>query len=184
MKKVKKVERIIGGKVYDTETATMIGSDYNNCEALFKTKNKEWFLVYWRNQAGKDLLVVKSESEARDWCKQMNINKARLINLGRKMKRVKSGKVYDTETATMIGSKEMGLHTDSIYGLEELYKTKNGAWFIYALGKGISYFSTDNADQKDVERIVVMDECDALAWCELSGIDADLIAAHFEITEA
>jgi len=100
------------------------------------------------------------------------------------MKRVKSGKVYDTETATMIGSKEEGLHTDSTYRLEQLYKTKNDAWFIYALGKGISYISIDNADQKDVERIVVLYESDALEWCEQFGIDADLIAAHFEITEA
>jgi len=161
-------------------------------------------LVYWRNQAGQDLLVVKSESEARNWCEQVASNstcswmydggitkdmsegkaKASLIKLGKKMKRIKGGKVYDTETATMIGSKEEGLPTDSTYRLEQLYKTEKGAWFMYALGKGISYFSMDNADQKDVERIVVLYECDALEWCEQLGIDVNVIAANFKIEEA
>ena len=198
------MHKFIGGKVYDTETATRIGCDYNNCEELYKTENKEWFLVCWRGEVGEDLFVVKSESEARDWCEQVVSNstyfriydggitkdmsegkaKVSLIKLGGKMKRIKGGKVYDTETATMIGSKEEGLPTDSTYRLEQLYKTEKGAWFIYALGKGISYISIDNADQKDVERIVVLYESDALEWCEQFGIDADLIAAHFEITEA
>jgi len=67
------MKRIISGKVYDTETATRIGCNYNNCEELYKTENKEWFLVYWRGYAGEDL-VVTSESEARDWCEQVVSN--------------------------------------------------------------------------------------------------------------
>lgn len=57
------------------------------------------------------------------------------------MQKIIEGKKYDTETATLIATYEYSTQRDFNYCLEELYKTKKGAYFIYGEGGPLSKYA-------------------------------------------
>ncbi|ACB83980.1 hypothetical protein [Natranaerobius thermophilus] len=56
------------------------------------------------------------------------------------MKRIHNGMVYDTDKAERIASYKYGDLNDAKYVIEELYKTKNDRYFLYAQGGALSEY--------------------------------------------
>ena len=54
------------------------------------------------------------------------------------MKKVINGRMYDTETATMLADRTHGVWGNYDYAEEELYRKKNGEHFIRIYGKVLS----------------------------------------------
>ena len=101
------------------------------------------------------------------------------------MKRIIDGKIYNTDTATRIGSHVCFIRGDFRFEDTDLYKTKKGAWFIAGEGGPLSRWSQPCGNgQRGGSGIEVMTTAEALDWCESSGIDADVIAEHFTVIEA
>jgi hypothetical protein len=102
-------------------------------------------------------------------------------------KKVINGKVYNTETATRVASYDNGLsHRDFGFCEEDLYKTKKGAWFLHGEGGAMSRWSrpVESNGRCGGSGIEVLTQAEALAWCEEHGVDADVIAEHFQVEEA
>ena len=101
------------------------------------------------------------------------------------MKRIIQGKVYNTDTATRIGSHVRYNRGDFQFEDTDLYKTQKGAWFICGEGGPLSRWSRSEGNgQRGGSGIEAMTTTEALAWCEAAGIDADIIASHFLVVEA
>lgn len=103
------------------------------------------------------------------------------------MKKVIDGKVYNTETAERVASYDNGIsRRDFGFCEEDLYKTKKGAFFVHGEGGAMSRWSQPSGSNgrcggSDIE---VLSRKEALTWCEEHGVDADTIAANFEVEEA
>ena len=102
------------------------------------------------------------------------------------MKRIIQGKVYDTDTATRIGSLVHSHRGDFHFEDTDLYKTQKGAWFICGEGGPYSRWSRPcgSNGMSGGHGIQAMTTAEALAWCEDAGIDADTIAQYFAVEEA
>ena len=101
------------------------------------------------------------------------------------MKRIIQGKVYNTDTADRIGNHVYSNPGDFRYEDTDLFKTKKGAWFVQGEGGPLSRWSQScNNGQRGGASIEAMTTSEALAWCESSGIDADVIAQYFSVVEA
>lgn len=102
------------------------------------------------------------------------------------MKRIINGKIYNTETATLIGSHVHSNRGDFHYEDTDLYVTKKGAFFVQGVGGAYSrwarpYGSNGMSGGSGIE---AMTTAEALEWCEFSRIDADVIAQYFSVEEA
>lgn len=90
------------------------------------------------------------------------------------MKKIIEGRVYNTETAKLLGEFSYSNSRDFNYFTEELYRTKSGAYFLYGEGGPASRYS------KQVEQNSWTGGCDirsmspqgARAWAE-EHLDAD-----------
>jgi hypothetical protein len=103
------------------------------------------------------------------------------------MKRVIEGKLYNTDTAQRIASAESSYSPgDFAYWEETLYRTPRGAWFVHGEGGAMSRWSepVGNNARGGGSGILPMSDAEAREWCEENGIDADVIAEHFEIEDA
>lgn len=99
------------------------------------------------------------------------------------MKKIINGKVYNTDTATLIGQWDNGKYTNDIfYSYGNLYKTKGGQYFL--TGDSQFIFEINPSDNVDSHHMWLLDSPDALKWCEYRDIDADIIIAEFNISEA
>jgi len=96
------------------------------------------------------------------------------------MKRVIGGKVYNTETATLI-AEECGSPGELTCWNEQLYRTIKGAWFLYGHGGPASGWSKSSGQNSwsSGDGIEVLTERGALEWCERRRISADIIIEHF-----
>ena len=97
------------------------------------------------------------------------------------MKKVISGKVYDTDTSVCVGEIEHGYINDLNYIRETLYKSQRGNYFIhyvggantrYAVSKGNNWYSGS-------EGILPLTKGEALEWCERNNIAAETIEREF-----
>ncbi len=84
------------------------------------------------------------------------------------MKKIINGKVYNTETATLIANYHNNLGRGDFNFLDEdLYRTKKGAWFIAGEGGARSkyavYNGNFNAGGSDIE---TLSENEAYEWLE------------------
>jgi DNA polymerase III sliding clamp (beta) subunit (PCNA family) len=97
-----------------------------------------------------------------------------------KMKKVINGKLYDTETAELIGTGGSNgrSRTDFQWCDESLYKTKNGRFFLAGYGGPMTRYSRGGED------IIPLTEKEALQWCEDAELHSDTIAQNFNIEEA
>ena len=101
------------------------------------------------------------------------------------MKKIIDGKIYNTDTATRIGSHVCFIRGDFRFEDTDLFKTKKGAWFIGGEGGPLSRWSQPCGNgQRGGSGIEVMTTAEALAWAEFAGIDADVIAQYFSVEEA
>lgn len=84
------------------------------------------------------------------------------------MKQVIEGKMYDTETATQIGSNCYGYPGDFDFVLEELYITQKGNLFLYGTGGPTSKYSEKAGGimYTGGSNIRRMSKEEAFIWCE------------------
>lgn len=102
------------------------------------------------------------------------------------MKKVINGKVYNTETATQIANWDNGIYGSDFQACDEtLYVTSKGAYFVHGEGGAMSRWSQPCGSNgtSGGSGIEVLSQAEALEWCENHGVDADVIAEHFEIEE-
>ncbi len=103
------------------------------------------------------------------------------------MKKIIGGKVYNTETATHIGTNSTHLHRgDFAYEDEDLYVTKKGAFFLQGEGGPMSRWSQPCGSNGCTggSGIQALGTSEALEWCEQNDVDPEVIAEHFKIEEA
>lgn len=83
------------------------------------------------------------------------------------MKKIINGKRYDTETATEIDSWEYGYPSDHRHVYEALYKTDNGAYFLYGKGGPLSdYAVTEGNSSWGSKDINLFTRDEAKKWLE------------------
>lgn len=96
------------------------------------------------------------------------------------MKKIINGKAYDTNTATLIGSKDNGNSpTAFAYCCESLYRKRTGEYFMYGEGGPNSKYAVwSHGMLCDGERIILLTYDEARQWAE-SNLDADTYEAEF-----
>lgn len=101
------------------------------------------------------------------------------------MKRIINGKIYNTETAERIGSYSRSNPSDFSYIDESLYRTKKGRFFIAGEGGAMTRYAESGSDGTwwGASGICVLDDGEALDWCESRGIDPDIVEQYFAIEE-
>ena len=101
------------------------------------------------------------------------------------MRQVIDGKVYNTETATMIGQYSNGLgRSDFHYEWENLYVTKKGRFFLDGEGGAMTKYSEPCGNMTGGgASIIALTKEEALMWCE-QHLDADEFCQYFELEEA
>lgn len=85
------------------------------------------------------------------------------------MKKIINGKRYDTETAKQIAYWENGSsYSDGHWMEEELYRTKNGNWFLHGKGGAMSPYSrpVDSNARTSGADLIPLDADAAKAWLE------------------
>lgn len=104
------------------------------------------------------------------------------------MKRVIAGRVYNTETATRICS--LPCHAESTsdfsYHDTDLYRTKNGNYFLAGEGGPMSMWSKSHGNSTSGgEGITPIDKAEAMEYAESADLKPEeMIAAGFNLTEA
>ena len=97
------------------------------------------------------------------------------------MKRIINLKRYDTDTAELVATwSNGGSRSDFRYCSENLYRTKNGAWFLHGEGGPLSkYAETCEAGRgmRGGSQIKPFTEEDAAAW--LAKHDVEAFERHF-----
>ena len=101
------------------------------------------------------------------------------------MKKIIGGKVYDTATATCIGETEFGASGDHRYFHESLFKTRAGRYFLEFHGGAMSKYAVDQGPHLvgGSSGIRLLDNDEALGWCEEHDIDVDVVARFFDLEE-
>lgn len=102
------------------------------------------------------------------------------------MKRVISGLMYNTDTATEVAKWEPTLDRGNFrYVREILYRTKKGNFFIHGVGHGMTRWAERVGDMSGMgEGIEALSDAEAREWCERHQIDSEVIAQNFSVEEA
>jgi len=84
------------------------------------------------------------------------------------MKQVIDGKLYNTETATKIGSYWNGLSTSDFRRVsEELYRTKSGNYFLAGTGGPLTPYAESNGESSwGSSRIIPLSKEEAFEWAQ------------------
>ena len=101
------------------------------------------------------------------------------------MRAVRNGKLYNTETAKLIGSDSFGQYGSNDNWGEELYLKKTGEFFLYGYGGYYSKYAkqVDSNSWSGSEKIIPLTESEAKAWAE-KHLDGDkYIEAFGEVSE-
>lgn len=87
------------------------------------------------------------------------------------MRKIVNGRLYDTDTAEKISSYEYGNPGDFTRVFEELYRKKNGEFFIYGGGGWLSKYAKSVGDNSysGSETIIPLSDDEARAWLEEYG---------------
>ena len=96
------------------------------------------------------------------------------------MKKIIDGKMYNTETATMVGDWWNGYSVrDFNHCFEELYRKKTGEYFLYGCGGPLSrYAVSSGSGWSGGENIVPFTKAQAMRWAE-KHLDADEYVEEF-----
>lgn len=97
------------------------------------------------------------------------------------MKKIISGKVYDTGTATFIARDDNGLGKNDFQWLEEaLYRKRTGEYFLHGKGGALTYCASPiSGGYTSGEKIVPLTYAGARKWAE-EHLDADEYLTIFE----
>ena len=100
------------------------------------------------------------------------------------MKKIVNGKLYNTETAKLLGEYDKGIPGNLDFVGEELYRTKKGAYFLFGHGGPLSRYSKpiSSGGLGAGQVILPMEESEAKAWAE-KHLTADEYLAIFEDVE-
>ena len=100
------------------------------------------------------------------------------------MKKIINGRLYDTETAKLIGSWTNGFSSsDFHYCTEDLYQKKTGEYFLYGSGGAISiYGKSHGGGMCWGDDIIPMTEKEVKAWAE-EHLTAEEYMELFEVEE-
>jgi len=92
------------------------------------------------------------------------------------MRQVIDGKVYDTETATLIANDSFGYPSDFKHWDESLYITKKRTYFIAGSGGAMTKYavSMGNNSTGGSSRIEPISKEEALSWLEKHGSAEDI----------
>ncbi len=101
------------------------------------------------------------------------------------MKRIISGKKYDTATARLLGVYEYGCPSDFRHMREELYQKRNGEFFLYGVGGPMSKYAESCGQNSwgGGEEIVPMTEGEAKTWAEENMTCSEYEEAFGEVEE-
>ena len=100
------------------------------------------------------------------------------------MKKIISGRRYDTETAKLLGVASYGYCTDFTYWREELYVKRTGEYFLYGQGGPMSKYSQSIGENQwsGGHEIRPLSLKEAKNWSE-KFLDADQYEAIFSKVE-
>jgi len=84
------------------------------------------------------------------------------------MKKIIDGALYNTETATLLGSDSYGYGNDFRAWTEDLYRTKSGKYFLHGEGGPMTQYavSTGNNSWSGGSKIIPMNRSYAVEWAE------------------
>ena len=84
------------------------------------------------------------------------------------MKRIINGKLYNTDTATCLGSYQFSIPGNFHYLCEDLYRKKNGEFFLFGEGGAASKYSvkTDTNEWSSGKTIIPLTVDEAKKWAE------------------
>lgn len=94
------------------------------------------------------------------------------------MKKIIYGRMYDTETAELIAEHEFGDPENFDYTFEALYRTPSKNYFIFGEGGPLSYYAKRSGWDTGWD-IIPMTRAEALEWCEIYDVDANVIEKEF-----
>lgn len=103
------------------------------------------------------------------------------------MKKVIDGRLYNTETAKLLGTWDNGHNpSDFMYEREKLYRTKSGAYFLYGYGGPMSRYAEacGNNNWSGGSEIQPMSPDAAREWAEKHLTGDEYIEAFGEPEEA
>ncbi len=102
------------------------------------------------------------------------------------MKKIVNSRLYDTDTAEMVGSYTNGFPpSDFNYCGEKLYRKKNGEYFIHGEGGPMTRYSvmTGQNSWSDGEDIVPLSEGGARRWAEKRLTVDEYVSIFGEVAE-
>ena len=94
------------------------------------------------------------------------------------MRKIINGKIYDTQTANIIGQYDNGYGSGDFKIIsEDLYKSTKGSYFLHGRGGPLSAYATQIGNGRGYgEALVPMSKQNALDWCQ----DRELINSKIE----
>lgn len=102
------------------------------------------------------------------------------------MKKVIDGKVYNTETARLVGIYDNGLSiSDFDYIHEYLYQKKDGQYFLHGIGGPATVWAhhTSSHSRTDGDGWRLLTKEKAIAWAESHEMDADSMISEFDLED-
>ena len=101
------------------------------------------------------------------------------------MEKIINGKLYSTDTATLVDSNSNNLsRSDFKYLREDLYKKKTGEFFIHGQGGALTVYAEQYADGKgEGEKIIPMSEDEAKKWMEKNSTVEKYVETFGEVEE-
>ncbi|QFT95426.1 hypothetical protein FIU86_21415 (plasmid) [Roseovarius sp. THAF9] len=96
------------------------------------------------------------------------------------MKIIFNKKIYDTDQATEITSVRYATPNNLAWFREDLYRSRNGAWFIVGVGGPLSHYAVELEDgiREGRRRLTPMSSDETIAWLEKHG-KYSVIEDHF-----
>jgi hypothetical protein len=96
------------------------------------------------------------------------------------MKQIIEGKVYNTETAELIGSAHNGYSTsDFRRKTEKLYHTMKGSFFLHGIGGAMTEYGEDCGDSRSGgHKLIPMTEQAAFVWAQ-EHLSTDIVEDIF-----
>lgn len=100
------------------------------------------------------------------------------------MKKIINGRLYNTDTAKLIGSWSNGLSSsDFHYCTEDIYQKQNGEYFLHGSGGAMSIYGTSHCGGMCwSEDIIPMTEKEVKLWAEVH-LTADEYMELYEVEE-
>ena len=97
------------------------------------------------------------------------------------MKKIIRGLRYNTDTAKRVATDSYSNYGDFQYWCEELYRTYQGNWFLYAEGGAKSKYArtVEQNETRGGEDIIPLTRGGALVWLEAHTTDPDVFEEYF-----